>query len=79
MWRNRLHSEQRQTRPKSYARLVVTIPNEKLPLLIQALEHFGAYLRVTNRNAQPYIELAEGLKRKGPEKEEAKLKARKRA
>jgi hypothetical protein len=58
---------------------VATIPDEKVPLLIQSLEHHGAYLRVTNRNAQPYLELAEELKRKGPEKEEAKPKARKRA
>jgi hypothetical protein len=58
---------------------VATIPDEKVPLLIQSLEHFGAYLRVTNRNAEPYLTLAEELKRKGPEKEEAKPKARKRA
>lgn len=58
---------------------MATIPDEKLPLLIQSLEHFGAYLRVTNRNPEPYLTLAEELKRKGPEKEEAKPKARKRA
>jgi hypothetical protein len=58
---------------------VATIPDQNIPLLIQSMEHFGAYLRVTNRNAQPYLELAEELKRKGPEKEETRPKARKRA
>lgn len=58
---------------------MATIPDEKLPLVIQSLDHFGAYLRVTNRNAQLYLELAEELKRKGPEREEAKPKARKPA
>ena len=58
---------------------MATIPDEKIPLLIQSLEHFGAYLRVTNRNPEHYLNLAEKLKRKGPEKEEAKPKARKRA
>jgi hypothetical protein len=58
---------------------VATIPDEKIPLLIQSLEHFGGYMRVTNRNPEPYLTLAKELKRKGPEKEEAKPKARKRA
>jgi hypothetical protein len=58
---------------------VATIPDEKVPLLIQSLEHYGDYLRVTNRNPEPYLNLAEELKRKGPDKEEAKPKVRKRA
>jgi hypothetical protein len=36
---------------------MATIPDEKLPLVMQSLEHFGAYLRVNGRNAQPYLEL----------------------
>lgn len=57
----------------------MTIPDEKVPLLIEALEHLAAYRRVQQRNEQPYLELVEELRKKPPAKEESKTKARNRA
>ena len=57
------------------------IDDESLPLVIRALEHYGAYLKSTNRDGAPYENLADSLKRKEPAREEPPLfkEARKRA
>lgn len=46
------------------------IDDAQRPLLIQALEHYAAYLTATMRNGQPYQELADSLKRKPIEQED---------
>ena len=35
-----------------------------------AVEHYAAYMKATNRDERPYIEIAESLKKKGQAKEE---------
>jgi hypothetical protein len=57
------------------------IDYDSLPLVIRALEHYGAYLKSINRDGGPYEMLADSLKRKEPAREEPPLfkKARKRA
>ena len=46
------------------------IPGDSAPLVVRALEHYGAFMRATNRDERPYLELAESLKKKGQAKEE---------
>ena len=48
----------------------MTIPDEQIPLVVRALEHYAAFMRATNRDERPYLELAESMKKKGQEKEE---------
>lgn len=47
------------------------IPDETLPLIIEALEHRAAYMKAVQRDDRPYTELAEKLKRKPPSSEKA--------
>jgi hypothetical protein len=47
-----------------------TLSEDDIPLVIRALEHYHAYLVATQRQDVRYTELAERLKRKGPEREE---------
>jgi len=51
------------------------VPDEDLPLIIHALERQADYLKATKRDENPYREMAERLKRKGPGKEEPERKA----
>jgi hypothetical protein len=58
-------------------------PEEHIPLLIRALEHYDAYLKATSRHDQRLLEMAEMLKRQGPgtetrEAEPLSLSARRR-
>ena len=56
----------------------MTIPDEQVPNLIRALEHYAAYMNATSRDERPYLELAESLKRKGQAKEEPVRTGRKK-
>jgi hypothetical protein len=56
----------------------VTIPDDQAPNLIRALEHYAAYMRATDRDERPYLELADSLKRKGQGKEEPARTAKKK-
>ena len=42
------------------------IPEEQATDIIRAVEHYGAYLKATNRDDRQYCELAESFKRKPP-------------
>jgi len=46
------------------------IPDEYIPLVINALEHYHAYTHAVNRDDKRYLEIAELLKRKEPGKAE---------
>lgn len=48
------------------------IAEDDIPLLIRALEHYAAYLEATKRPDQRYLALAEELKRKQPETQDAR-------
>ena len=54
------------------------IPDDQIPLLIRALEHYTAYLAATKREDRAYVELVESLKRKGPAKEEVQERTTKK-
>jgi len=43
----------------------VTIPDEHVPYILTAVEHYAAYMKATARDERPYSEIAELLKRKG--------------
>jgi hypothetical protein len=58
---------------RRYHRLVkLDIPEDDIPLLVRALEHYAAYLEATKRPDERYLALAEELKRKKPAAEVAK-------
>jgi hypothetical protein len=58
----------------------VTISDEYVPRILAALEHYAAYMKATNRDERPYLEIAESLTRKGQAKEEpARAVKKKRA
>ena len=40
------------------------IPEEQVPNVIHAVEHYAAYLRATKRDDRPYLIIAESLKLK---------------
>lgn len=46
------------------------IDDAAVPLLIKALDYYNAYLAATRRESNAFLELAETLKRKGPERED---------
>ena len=52
------------------------IPEEQLPTVIRALEHYADYLKATNRDDRLYRELDESLKRKPTEKAQPERTAR---
>ena len=45
------------------------IDDTQLPLIIKAVDHYNAYLAATKREDSAYIELAQALQRKAPERE----------
>jgi hypothetical protein len=58
------------------------LPDEYVPVTIRALEHYGAYLKATNRDDRLATGAAEAFRaaeRKGPGKEEATTVKKKRA
>jgi len=42
----------------------VNIPDDQLPMIIRALEHYADYLKATQRDDRLFRELAERMKRK---------------
>jgi hypothetical protein len=48
----------------------VQIQDDLAPLVVRALEHYAAFMRATNRDERPYLDIAESLKKKGQAKEE---------
>ena len=52
----------------------IDIPEDDIPLLVRALEHYAAYLEATKRPDDRYLALAEELKRKQPGAEVARPK-----
>jgi hypothetical protein len=52
-----------------------TLTEDDIPLVIRALEHYQAYLVATQRDDARNTDLAERLKRKGPEREENAIKS----
>ena len=48
----------------------MTIPDEHVPYILIAVEHYVAYMKATARDERPYLAIAESLKRKGQGKEE---------
>lgn len=57
----------------------MTIPDEHVPYILTAVEHYAAYMKATARDERPYSDIAELLKRKGQGKEEPVRTARKKA
>jgi hypothetical protein len=57
------------------------IDDDLVPLVIRALEHYGAYLKSTNRDGGPYENLADSLKQTEAAREVPPLlkRAKKRA
>jgi hypothetical protein len=51
--------------------MLVEIDDTQLPLIINALDHYNAYLVATKREDSAYLELAQTLRRKAPEREVA--------
>jgi DNA-binding CsgD family transcriptional regulator len=56
----------------------MTIPDEQVPYLLTALEHYVAYMRATGRNEHPYAEIAETLKRKPTTKQTSEPSAKRK-
>lgn len=46
------------------------IPDDLAPLVVRALEHYAAFMKATNRDERPYLQIAESLTKKGQGKEE---------
>ena len=49
-------------------RMSLTVPDEYVPLIITALEHYYAYTRAVQRDDARYREVADWFKRKPPGK-----------
>jgi hypothetical protein len=47
----------------------VEIDDTQLPLIIKVVDHYNAYLAATKREDIGYLELAQTLQRKAPERE----------
>jgi hypothetical protein len=54
------------------------VPDEYLPLVAAALDHYGAYLRATQRDDRRYQEAADWFKKKQPAPETRGPKLRSR-
>ena len=59
-----------------YSNVKLDFPDDYLPLVIRALEHYAAYARATQRDATPYQQAVNLFKRKGPGSESAQPEAR---
>lgn len=51
------------------------VPDDDIPLIIEALDHRADYLRATGRDDRAFLEISERLQRKGLGREEAAPKA----
>lgn len=47
------------------------IPDDDLPLIVRALEHYADYMRATQRDERPFLDIVARLQRKQPAKEHA--------
>lgn len=54
------------------------LPDDDIPLVVRALQHYADYLRATNRDGGPFLRIAEGLLKKEPQSETGKKSAAKR-
>jgi len=54
------------------------IADDLAPLVVRALEHYAAFMRATNRDERPYLDIAESLKKKGQREEQLERAAKKR-
>ena len=65
---------------KSYPEIEmkIDIPDEYVPLIVTALEHYHAYTRAAQRENSRYQEAADFFKRKQPSREEQTTPATKR-
>ena len=43
----------------------MNIPDEHVPYILTAVEHYAAYMKATARDERPYLEIADSLKKKG--------------
>ena len=57
----------------------VQIPDEQVPMVVKAVEHYADYLKATNRDDRAFRELTESLKRKPSVKQQSEPVKRKRA
>jgi hypothetical protein len=55
---------------------MTTLSDDDVLLITKALEHYNAYLLATQRQDPRFLELAERLKRKPPERDEAAVSKR---
>lgn len=56
----------------------MNIPDEHVPYVLTAVEHYTDYMKATARGEHPYLEIADSLKKKGQGKAEAKPRAAKK-
>ena len=54
------------------------MPDEHVPYILTAVEHYAAYMKATARDERPYLEIAEALKKKGQGKAEPEPQAAKK-
>jgi hypothetical protein len=59
----------------------VNIPDEQVPYILAAVEHYAAYMKATARDERAYLEIAESLKKKkqGTAESEPRAAKKKRA
>jgi len=59
----------------------VNIPDEYVPYILTAVEHYAAYMKATARDERAYFEIAESLKKKrqGKAEPEPRTAKKKRA
>jgi hypothetical protein len=56
----------------------VNIPDENVPYVLAAVEHYAAYMKATARDERVYLEIAESLKKKRQGKAEPEPRAAKK-
>ena len=56
----------------------MNIPDEHVPYVLTAVEHYAAYMKATARDERPYLEVADSLKKKGQSKAEPEPRAAKK-
>jgi hypothetical protein len=56
----------------------VNIPDDQLPPIIRALEHYADYLKATQRDDRFFREIADHMKRKEPEQQRTEPARRKK-
>ena len=54
------------------------VPDDLAPLVVRALEHYAAFMKATNQDERPYLQIAESLTKKGQGKEEPERATKKK-